>query len=70
MEEKGSQGRDSNIEPLKAELTRIVRDHVWFSKGHPDEVAKIAERMGTTPENVLVYMIVENILEEFKLTRR
>jgi hypothetical protein len=55
------------VDPVRAELARIVRDHVWYYIRQRDQVDAIAKRVGCTPEEALVYIIVEEILDGFDL---
>jgi len=50
---------------VKAELLKLVRDHVWFASANPQRIAEIAQDMGIPSNSVFAYMITEHICEEF-----
>jgi hypothetical protein len=52
----------------KAELLKLVRDHLWFAIANPGRVADIAQQMGMSPQSATAYMITEQICDEFCFT--
>jgi hypothetical protein len=67
LESSETKGTGLPVDPVRAKLARVVRDHVWYYVRNRDQVNEIADRLRCTPEEALVYVIVEEILDEFEL---
>jgi hypothetical protein len=55
------------VDPARAGVACIVRDHIWFYVRDREKVADYARRWNCTPEEALVYVIVDDLFDNFDL---